>query len=120
MAPRKKPSSSTRKANVSRQQPQSSKYGIQHFFERQSQTQAASNSSCPLELPKPDLNPNSKPTPNVDPCPTQSNQFPADMPHPAAMANSEDKSSQISPEVIKNAPLKRFKFSPGLVIPLAS
>ncbi|XP_020577562.1 DNA replication ATP-dependent helicase/nuclease DNA2 isoform X2 [Phalaenopsis equestris] len=117
MAPRKKPSSSsTRKSNLSRQQPPSSKYGIQHFFERHSQTQAVSTSPCPPELPKPDLNSNPKtspkPSPNADPCPNGSEPLPAVLPQQDAEANSEKKSSPISPEFIKNAPFKRFKFSP--------
>ncbi|XP_020682385.1 DNA replication ATP-dependent helicase/nuclease DNA2 isoform X1 [Dendrobium catenatum] len=123
MAPRKKPassSSSTRKANLSRQQLPTSKYGIQHFFERHSQTQAASSSSCTLDVSKPVLNPNSKPAPNpssnVDLSPTSSKPSPADLPQPAAMADSEEKLSPVSPEFTKNVPFKRFKFSPRLLI----
>lgn len=122
MAPKKRApsSSSSKKTNLIRQQPPASKYGIQHFFERHSQTQTASNSTSPPGLPAPVLNPNpdSGPNscPNIEPSPSYSKSSPTNLPHPPTTANSEEKLAQASPEFTKKTPLKRFKFSPGLLI----
>ncbi|KAK8964605.1 hypothetical protein KSP40_PGU019489 [Platanthera guangdongensis] len=120
MAPKKRTpsSSSSKKTNSIRQQPPASKYGIPHFFERHSQTQTASNSTSPLDLPTPVLNPNPNSAPNScpnnEPSPSQIKTSPANLLQPPTTANSEEKLAQVSPEFAKKAPLKRFKFSPGL------
>ncbi|KAG0498631.1 hypothetical protein HPP92_003322 [Vanilla planifolia] len=115
MAPKKRVSSSTKKANKSHQ---ASKYGIQHFFDRHSQTQTASTSFCPIEPPK--HNPNSEAIANssslIEQVLVESVPCPADEPQSAAIANDDEISSQISPDFTRNAPLKRFKFSPSLMI----
>ncbi|KAK8916042.1 hypothetical protein KSP39_PZI022673 [Platanthera zijinensis] len=120
MAPKKRapPSSSSKKTNSIRQQPPASKYGIPHFFERHSQTQTASNSTSPLDLPTPVLNPNPNSAPNScpnnEPSPSQIKTSSANLLQPPTTANSQEKLAQVSPEFTKKAPLKRFKFSPGL------
>ncbi|KAG0498632.1 hypothetical protein HPP92_003323 [Vanilla planifolia] len=115
MAPKKRVSSSTKKANKSHQ---ASKYGIQHFFDRHSQTQTASTSFCPIEPPK--HNPNSEAIANssslIEQVLVESMPCPADEPQSAAIADDDEISSPISPDFSRNAPLKRFKFSPSLMI----
>nr|XP_029123131.1 DNA replication ATP-dependent helicase/nuclease DNA2 isoform X1 [Elaeis guineensis] len=119
MAPRKRvsSSSSTRKPSQNHQTSQPSKFGIQHFFERHSQAAAAASSSSTANPsipsnPKPDSNP------NPNPSPPQRSPPPADppLPFPASASNGEESSSQITPEISKSVPLKRFKFSPGMLI----
>ncbi|KAL5560584.1 hypothetical protein UlMin_036795 [Ulmus minor] len=136
MAPRKKSnssssSSSIRKSN-SNNQPQPSKFGIQHFFERHSQNailasqntkpsssnSAISESQIPkpksdsvadLELPLQDAirieaqNPNSQSNPQTNVTGNGSQNTPENLP-------------EASPETFNSKSLKRFKFSPGMVI----
>ncbi|XP_065006281.1 DNA replication ATP-dependent helicase/nuclease JHS1-like isoform X1 [Musa acuminata AAA Group] len=102
-------SSSSRRTNQSQQPSQPSKFGIQHFFERHSQSQAAatSSSSSPPD-PIPDRNLN-LPQPGAEA---------ADKPpRPDAPSEGGQSSSwQISPEVSKSVTNKRVRFSPGTLI----
>ncbi|ONK72257.1 uncharacterized protein A4U43_C04F17470 [Asparagus officinalis] len=91
MAPRKR--SSSKKSNHTVEQSQPSKFGIQHFFERHSQANSASQ------------NPNPNPNPN-----------PNEAKNAALTVVAEEDSSPISPEITKSIPHKRFKFSPGMLI----
>ncbi|XP_017697653.3 DNA replication ATP-dependent helicase/nuclease JHS1 isoform X2 [Phoenix dactylifera] len=116
MAPRKRASSSsTRKPGQNHQTSQPSKFGIQHFFERHSQAAASSSSTSIPSIPP---NPNPDSNPNNNPSPPQSSPSPADPPlhAPASASNGEESSSQITPEISKSVPHKRFKFSPGMLI----
>nr|XP_029124170.1 zinc finger homeobox protein 4-like [Elaeis guineensis] len=81
---------------------------IQHFFERHSQAAAAATSSSSNSNPSIPLNPQ----PDSNPNPPQSSPPPADPPPPCG----EESSSQITPEISKSVSLKRFKFSPGMLI----
>ncbi|KAM0935396.1 putative DNA helicase [Dioscorea sansibarensis] len=106
MGPRKRASSSSssRKANQPNQPSQPSKFGIQHFFERHSQSQVAAVSSA-----------------NVNPNPDrpESTPSPGDQTEPLAApagADVVENVTEISPEVSKSVPQKRFKFSPGMLI----
>ncbi|KAJ0970838.1 hypothetical protein J5N97_018797 [Dioscorea zingiberensis] len=105
MAPRKRgsSSSSSRKPNQAHQPSQPSKFGIQHFFERHSQSQAAAVSANP------------KPSPDQPECtPSPGDQL---QPPPApASTDVVGNAIEISPEVSKSVPQKRFKFSPGMLI----
>ncbi|XP_058104199.1 DNA replication ATP-dependent helicase/nuclease JHS1 isoform X2 [Magnolia sinica] len=108
MAPRKKSSSSSKKSNQIHQS-QPSKFGIQHFFDRH--TQSAATSTPPHPPPNPPEIPNSQcPNPlNLTP-----NTNPADP--PKTTSNAEENLSEISPDVSKSVSFKRFKFSPGMLI----
>ncbi|KAG1371176.1 hypothetical protein COCNU_16G002700 [Cocos nucifera] len=112
MAPRKRASSSsTRKPSQNHQTSQPSKFGIQHFFERHSQAAASSSSTSNPSIP-------SNPKPDSNPNPSQSSPPPADPPLPSLVSasNGEERSSQITLEISKSVSLKRFKFSPGMLI----
>ncbi|XP_039122512.1 DNA replication ATP-dependent helicase/nuclease JHS1 isoform X1 [Dioscorea cayenensis subsp. rotundata] len=106
MAPRKRAtsSSSSRKPNQPNQPSQPSKFGIQHFFERHSQSQIAAVSST---------------NPNPNPDRPESTLSPGDqiqpLPAPAG-ADVVENVAEISPEVSKSVSQKRFKFSPGMLI----
>ncbi|WOL06102.1 DNA replication ATP-dependent helicase/nuclease DNA2 [Canna indica] len=99
-------SAAARKSNQGQQPSQPSKFGIQHFFERHSQSQtAAPSESSKRSTTIADRNPS---LPPVD-----------DQPAPkldAAPANDGKVSSQDSPEVTKSVANKRFKFSPGMLL----
>ncbi|CBI16748.3 unnamed protein product, partial [Vitis vinifera] len=111
MAPRKKPSS---KSNQNQPNSQPSKFGIQHFFLRHSQSSTSrpndavctpgpnppSQSAPPLQNPTAACPENSTPPGNI----------------PAMAVDVEENPSQVSPEVSKSMALKRFKFSPGMLI----
>lgn len=111
MPPKKRAAASaSRKPNQGNQPSQPSKFGIQHFFERHSQSQAAAPSVAASGHSKPYSvrNPN-------HPSATAAN---GQLPHPPdnAPANAVEESSQISPSVVKSSAKKRFKFSPGMLI----
>ncbi|RWV85255.1 hypothetical protein GW17_00052966 [Ensete ventricosum] len=102
-------SSSSRRNNQSQQPSQPSKFGIQHFFERHSQSQTAASSSFPNPPdPIPDRNLN----------PPQPEPAAADKPPPpdAPSEGGQSSSWQISPEVSKSVTNKRVRFSPGMLI----
>lgn len=110
MPPKKRAAASaSRKPNQGNQPSQPSKFGIQHFFERHSQSQAAAPSVAASGHSKPYSvrNPN-------HPSATAAN---GQLPHlpDNAPANAVEESSQISPSVVKSSAKKRFKFSPGMV-----
>jgi DNA replication ATP-dependent helicase Dna2 len=98
MAPRKRAAAaaaSSKKPPPPSQPSQPAKFGIRHFFERQSQ--AAPSQAARRQ--KPDANPDPMPPPAPPPPP----------PLP------EDELSEVSPEVTKTFAPKRVKFSPGMV-----
>ncbi|KAG9452225.1 hypothetical protein H6P81_005129 [Aristolochia fimbriata] len=106
MGPRKRASSS-KKANH-HQNSQPSKFGIQHFFERHSQSvsqnsqlQKDASNSTPISSEKPDaVTPPENLLENAAPQVTQ----------------VEERASEVSPEITKAVSVKRFKFSPGMLI----
>ncbi|KAK2650910.1 hypothetical protein Ddye_018399 [Dipteronia dyeriana] len=130
MPPRKKTSSSSKKPQLSQSQP--TKFGIQHFFDRHSQRPKVASVSTP-QNPKSDLQ--NPPTPT-----STSSKNPKNASDSAATAtrfspnsafentppenlipiddDDDDNKSpiQVSPETSKSFPLKRFKFSPGMLI----
>ncbi|XP_042406659.1 DNA replication ATP-dependent helicase/nuclease JHS1-like isoform X3 [Zingiber officinale] len=108
MPPRKRAAAAaSRKPNQGNQPSQPSKYGIQHFFERHSQSQAAAPSVAAAgpSKPHPVRNPNH---------PSANGQLPHSPDN--APADGGEESSQISPSVVKSSAKKRFKFSPGMLI----
>ncbi|XP_042487897.1 DNA replication ATP-dependent helicase/nuclease JHS1 isoform X3 [Macadamia integrifolia] len=114
MAPRKKfgSSSSSKKSNQNNRQSQPSKFGIEHFFERHTQN-AAQSASQNAQIPKSSQTSDPK-------NPSQSTP-PANLPTiPAAtviaFGNQENAREDSPPDVSKSVPLKRFKFSPGMLI----
>ncbi|PIA50019.1 hypothetical protein AQUCO_01300626v1 [Aquilegia coerulea] len=124
MAPRKKSSSSSsiKKSNIT----QPSKFGIQHFFERHSQN--ASNSQNPKIIPSPQTSnpqnhsqiiPSSPPPPPVVIVPEiaapTTTTITTTTTTTRAIAAIEDL-SEVSPEFCKSVSVKRFKFSPGMLI----
>ncbi|PON87540.1 hypothetical protein TorRG33x02_167180 [Trema orientale] len=153
MPPRKKPtsSSSSKKSNQNNQ-PQPSKFGIQHFFERHSQ-----NALLASQNPKNVLTPITVTTsndavsasPSSKPLAVSSRQNPIELdaddgnggldsqnPRDRSLTSSkeskhglanasentppeigtEESLPQVSPEISKSVSLKRFKFSPGMLI----
>ena len=97
MAPRKRAAaaaSSSKKPPPS-QPSQPAKFGILHFFERQSQAAPSQNA----RRQKTDANPDPMPPPLPPP----------PLPVP------EEELSEVSPEVTKTLAPKRVKFSPGMV-----
>ncbi|XP_048233494.1 DNA replication ATP-dependent helicase/nuclease JHS1 isoform X3 [Ricinus communis] len=124
MGPRKKlkyssPSSSsssaTKKSNSNQQQP--SKYGIQHFFQRQTQvsqnpkgTPTSNGNVEPDSATRASVFPNPKPPITID-----GPSSPIALPN---TRNHRDNPDYISPEISKSLPLdlRRFKFSPGMLI----
>ncbi|KAG6496118.1 hypothetical protein ZIOFF_043966 [Zingiber officinale] len=108
MPPRKRAAAAaSRKPNQGNQPSQPSKYGIQHFFERHSQSQAAAPSVAAAgpSKPHPVRNPNH---------PSANDQLPHSP--DIAPADGGEESSHISPSVVKSSAKKRFKFSPGMLI----
>lgn len=104
MAPRKRTVSS-RKTSQINQPPEPAKFGIQHFFERHlSQTSGSTQNPKPYSTSDLHSSPKSK-----------SELSSADTIPPEAELKIDDSFSEISPEASKKAPLKRFKFSPGMV-----
>ncbi|KAM0849694.1 hypothetical protein ACQ4PT_053562 [Festuca glaucescens] len=98
MAPRKRAAAA---AAASKKPPpsqpsQPAKFGILHFFERQSQAAPSQNA----RRQKPDANPDPMPPP----------------PPPPPLPLPEEELSEVSPEVTKTLAPKRVKFSPGMLI----
>jgi DNA replication ATP-dependent helicase Dna2 len=116
MPPKKKlnTSSSSKKPN-----PQPSKYGIQHFFDRHATQQQSqklqSNNSTSQAVASDSLPPPGKPK-DADAPPGASLQgsTPNDSVLPA-VTDVTDNLSEVSPEISKSMSRKRFKFSPGMV-----
>jgi hypothetical protein len=106
MAPRKRTTSS-RRTSQSNHPSEPAKFGIQHFFERHlSQTSSFTQNPKPNSTSLSQSNPKSKSEPSSsDPVP------------PPAALEADDSLSEISPEAskTKRGPLKRLKFSPGMV-----
>nr|XP_004516062.1 uncharacterized protein LOC101506617 [Cicer arietinum] len=105
MPPRKKPNISSSSTSSSKKpNPQPSKYGIQHFFDRQtihnSQKQQTNNATS--QVSSVPLSPLEKP--NSSEAPSLQNTIP------------DNSLSEVSPEMSKSMSLKRFKFSPGMFI----
>ncbi|MQL88220.1 hypothetical protein Taro_020775 [Colocasia esculenta] len=114
MAPKKRvpSSSSSRRSNQSIHQSQPAKFGIQHFFERHSQATAAAAATVVSSTPSNLTNP----SPDTEPEPTR-----CDPPATAAAPqNVEEKECEdptlLSPEIGKTVSVKRFRFSPGMLI----
>ncbi|CAA6669719.1 unnamed protein product [Spirodela intermedia] len=117
MGPRKRAvsASSSRKPNQNLRQSQPAKFGIQHFFERHSQAAAAAavaSSDASSEPASSSADSEAgcgqcAPLPGVVP------------PEPSAAApqdGEEEGPSPISPEVTKGVSVKRFRFSPRMLI----
>ncbi|KAK2413784.1 DNA replication helicase [Trifolium repens] len=117
MPPKKKlnTSSSSKKPN-----PQPSKYGIQHFFDRHATQQQSqklqSNNSTSQAVASDSLPPPGKPK-DADASSGASLQgsTPNDSVLPA-VTDVTDNLSEVSPEISKSMSRKRFKFSPGMFI----
>ncbi|XP_068650262.1 DNA replication ATP-dependent helicase/nuclease JHS1 [Aristolochia californica] len=107
MGPRKRASSSSKKSNH-HQNSQPSKFGIQHFFERHSQSVAQASQ------PPEDVS-NSLPGDSDKPVATTPLE---NLPKNAArlVTQVEEHASEVSPEITKAVSVKRFKFSPGMLI----
>lgn len=104
MAPRKRTASS-RKTSQRNEPSEPAKFGIQHLFERHlSQTSGATQNPRPNSTSDSHSNPKSKSEPSS-----------ADQVPPPAELKVDDGFSEISPEASKKGPIKRFKFSPGMV-----
>lgn len=141
MPPRRKinSSSSSKKPNVSNQQSQPSKFGIQHFFERHTQNALVATHNHPSSPPNALLSAAPKsPIPDHNPL-SSSNANAAALPLPLEAASSAvvshsasqnpkidsdssadkppaiDVNVEVSPSVSKSTSLKRFNFSPGMV-----
>ncbi|XVE90822.1 hypothetical protein DITRI_Ditri20bG0106900 [Diplodiscus trichospermus] len=120
-------SSSSKKPNVSNQQSQPSKFGIQHFFERHSQNALLASQKHPSSPPaappstSPD-NPISSSLSNAPaalPLQVTANAVPSASPNPKSHSNSSpplDFNDEVSPSISKSTSLKRFNFSPGMLI----
>lgn len=112
MPPRKKPNSSSSSSTSKKPNPQPSKYGIQHFFDRHtvvtSQKHQADNATSQVVSEK--LNDGKGPSQNTTP--------PDNLVLPAI--NAAETPSDVSPEISKSVSLKRFKFSPGMVTAFVS
>ncbi|KAK6234466.1 hypothetical protein QUC31_006872 [Theobroma cacao] len=142
MPPRRKinSSSSSKKPNVSNQQSQPSKFGIQHFFERHTQNALVATHNHPSSPPNALLSAAPKsPIPDHNPL-SSSNANAAALPLPLEAASSAvvshsasqnpkidsdssadkppaiDVNVEVSPSVSKSTSLKRFNFSPGMLI----
>ncbi|XP_030966740.1 DNA replication ATP-dependent helicase/nuclease JHS1 isoform X1 [Quercus lobata] len=135
MPPRKKPnsssssSSSIKKSNHNSNQPQPpSKFGIQHFFDRHTQTQNASQNPKPpltsnaaaAAVSAPVLTDRSNENGPASKKPDQKEAVSQNTPEENVVlvgVNAADENlSEVSPEVSKSVSLKRFKFSPGMLI----
>ena len=153
MAPRKKPNSSSSSASSASKksnpnnQPQPSKFGIQHFFERHTQNALLASQNPKQSLPSDDV-PSSGPVrieKSVLTVRNPKNELISDSkdavlasrdikrqtkepnvpsqntpPENLVMigVNDAENLSEVSPEISKSVSLKRFKFSPGMVNPL--
>ncbi|XP_044494174.1 DNA replication ATP-dependent helicase/nuclease JHS1 isoform X2 [Mangifera indica] len=109
MPPRKKPNSSTAKKSqsLSSSQTQPCKFGIQHFFERHTQnSKNVAVSSTPQNSHPHSINSNPK---------NASHSLPSQNP-PNSSLHYTPPDDMVSPEISKSLPLKRFKFSPGMLI----
>lgn len=109
MPPRKKPNSSTAKKSqsLSSSQTQPCKFGIQHFFERHTQnSKNVAVSSTPQNSHPHSISSNPK---------NASHSLPSQNP-PNSSLHYTPPDDMVSPEISKSLPLKRFKFSPGMVI----
>ncbi|KAJ0052412.1 hypothetical protein Pint_00020 [Pistacia integerrima] len=109
MPPRKKLNSSTVKKSQSLSSPQiqPTKFGIQHFFERHTQnSKNVAVSSTPLNPHPHFLNSNPK---------SASHSLSTQNPPDSSLHNTPP-DDMVSPEISKSLPLKRFKFSPGMLI----
>lgn len=133
MPPKKKPnsssssSSSIKKSNHNSNQPQPpSKFGIQHFFDRHTQTQNASQNPKPhltsaaaAAVSAPVLTDRSNENGPASKKPDQKEAVSQNTPEENMVlvgVNAADENlSEVSPEVSKSVSLKRFKFSPGMV-----
>ncbi|PKI63441.1 hypothetical protein CRG98_016108 [Punica granatum] len=138
MPPRKRStssSSSAKKSNHQNQSPQPSKYGIQHFFDRHSQQNSSQNlrsdsgdsrSTAARNVPGNEQNPISgggRVVPVDASASTASTSKPGclqdTLPEDNVMGKCGDGGEspiEVSPEISKSVPLKRFKFSPGMLI----
>ncbi|KAL4378954.1 hypothetical protein GQ457_02G021680 [Hibiscus cannabinus] len=112
-------SSSSKKSNVSNNpsQVQPSKFGIQHFFERHSQNALLASQ------PKPNLIPPSSPPKSIAPAlPLEEappNGLLSILPNPKILSGSSpamEAADEVSPLITKSISLKRFSFSPGMLI----
>ncbi|KAK8672375.1 hypothetical protein V6N13_110747 [Hibiscus sabdariffa] len=112
-------SSSSKKSNVSNNpsQVQPSKFGIQHFFERHSQNALLASQ------PKPNhIHPSSPPKSIAPALPLE--EAPANgvlsiLPNPKILSGSSpamEAADEVSPLITKSISLKRFSFSPGMLI----
>ncbi|WJX81359.1 DNA helicase [Trifolium repens] len=117
MPPKKKlnTSSSSKKPN-----PQPSKYGIQHFFDRhatQQQSQKLQSNNSTSQVVAPDSLPPPEKPKDADAPSGASLQggTPNDSVIPA-VTDDTDNLSEVSPEISKSMSRKRFKFSPGMFI----
>ncbi|KAK2360181.1 DNA replication helicase [Trifolium repens] len=117
MPPKKKlnTSSSSKKPN-----PQPSKYGIQHFFDRHATQQQSqklqSNNSTSQAVASDSLPPPGKPKDADAPSGASlQGSTPNDSVLPA-VTDVTDNLSEVSPEISKSMSRKRFKFSPGMFI----
>ncbi|XP_062097786.1 DNA replication ATP-dependent helicase/nuclease JHS1 [Humulus lupulus] len=139
MRPRKKPnaaaaSSSSKKSNQTNQSQQPSKFGIQHFFERHSQNALLASQNHPKNVPAEALaqnpievdddddndhaaaasafqNPTTRSKENGK---GLANASQDKLPEKSENVEIEDSVLEVSPEISKS--LKRFKFSPGMLI----
>ncbi|XVE99925.1 hypothetical protein REPUB_Repub03eG0242300 [Reevesia pubescens] len=118
-------SSSSKKSNVSsNQQSQPSKFGIQHFFERHSQSQnalLASNNHHQSHSPPPQSNPKSSSSESNASAALSleaaANVVVSASQNPKSHPDSSppmDLHSEVSPSISKSTSLKRFNFSPGM------
>ncbi|GMY22919.1 DNA replication ATP-dependent helicase/nuclease JHS1 isoform X2 [Fagus crenata] len=131
MAPRKKPNSSSSSASLASKksnpnnQPQPSKFGIQHFFERHTQNALLASQNPKKSLPSDDV-PSSGPV-RIEKSvltdikrQTKEPNIPSQNTPPENLVmigvNDAENLSEVSPEISKSVSLKRFKFSPGMLI----
>lgn len=104
MPPKKKPNNSSSSSSSSKKpNPQPSKYGIQHFFDRhttqQQNSQKLQSTDSNATSQVADAASDSRPPPEKS----------------TDAVNEADTLSEVSPEMSKTVSRKRFKFSPGMV-----
>ncbi|KAK4847699.1 hypothetical protein QYF36_004865 [Acer negundo] len=130
MPPRKKTSSSSKKAQPQSSQSQPTKFGIQHFFDRHSQrpkvaaVSTAQNPKSDFQNPRTPTSTSSKNPENASDSAATATRFPPNSafentpPENLIPIDDDDDDNknpiQVSPEISKSFPLKRFKFSPGM------
>ncbi|XP_078162999.1 DNA replication ATP-dependent helicase/nuclease JHS1-like [Carex rostrata] len=105
MAPRKRTASS-RKTSQRNEPSEPAKFGIQHLFERH-----LSQTSGSTQNPKPNSTSDSHSNKKSKSEPSSADQVP-----PSVELKVDNGFSEISPEASKKGPIKRFKFSPGMII----